>query len=172
MLDRQIRKLARSRRFVGIARLPDHRLIFTRKPRWTGSLATRARAGSWTISPGMYEDNSRSWKDIDQDGELCARLPVMVDFKGEWVQCEAYFVRNGGGDLPRSIAGICRAAQERPCRHLTLRSSIPKVIPQDRRREDSLCSPRPRTGANPRHAMVGLNRRYARERRIKRIITA
>lgn len=176
MLDRQIRKLARSRRFVGIARLPDHRLIFTRKSKLEGGFASLERE----LTPGLsvfgalYEVNSRSWKDIDRDeGESYSRLPVMVDFKGEWVRCETYFVRNGSEEIlpqPSYMESICRAAQERglPSPYIAFLTYLKSFLEIARREDSLLLTPTQDRSKSRGMPLVRLNKRYARERHIKR----
>ena len=174
-----MRQLARGRRFIGVVRLADRRLIFTRKPNFAGGYASldRKPTPGLSVFGVLYELDDRCWAGIDRDeGESYERLPVRVEFKGHWVDCETYFVRNETEEIlpqPAYIKSICIAAQERrlPAAYIEFLAYLKSALEADRHDDSLLLAPTQDRSKSQGMPLVRLSKRYAEAKRIGRYCT-
>jgi len=120
MRRKQIRKLAWSNKVIGIARLRDYMLVFTRSPESGRVMAGVKKAKGLSVYGVLYDIDRHAWARIDKkEGAPKARVrrPAKVELvSGGEVQCEVYVVENSQveeASPDRSyMESICRAAQD------------------------------------------------------------
>ena len=99
-----------------VARLPDHRLIFTRRPNCDGGLASLEPVPGVSVYGVLYEVDGRRWARFDKKwGASYERRLTGVEIEGDLVSCYAYFARDKAAEElpPRSayMKSICKAAR-------------------------------------------------------------
>jgi AIG2-like family len=114
---RPIWKLDPGRPAKRVARLPDHRLTFTRRPSCDGGLASLEPSPGMSVYGVLYEVDDRCWANFDKRwGESYERRPAAVEIQGKLVSCYTYFARNqASAESPPSSAylkSICKAAHK------------------------------------------------------------
>lgn len=112
---RRISNLAPGRPAKPVARLPDHRLIFTRRPNCDGGLASLEPAPGMSVYGLLYEVNDRCWAHFDRRwGESYERRPATVEIQGDLVSCYAYFAKDRAAEKlpprPAYMKSMCEAA--------------------------------------------------------------
>lgn len=117
LLGRRIWNLAPGHLAKRVARLPDHRLIFTRRPNCDGGLASLEPALGMSVYGLLYEVDDRCWAHFDKRwGESYERRPATVEIQGDLVSCYAYFAKDQAAEEipPRSVymKNMCKAAHK------------------------------------------------------------